>query len=50
VVEGIRQQVPDLAGYLDPRVPAFDPGQPDDPAKFYMPASPAISTEKPEGN
>jgi lysophospholipase L1-like esterase len=51
VAEGIKEQVPLLAAYLDKSVPAFDPAKPDNADDFYMPASPAIDISAvPEGN
>ena len=50
VVEGIRQNIPNLAAHLADDVKPFDPSQPDDPATFVMPASPMRDTTKPDGN
>ena len=50
VIEGIRQNIPDLAVHLADDVKPFDPSQPDDPDTFVMPASPMLDTTKPDGN
>jgi lysophospholipase L1-like esterase len=49
VTEGIRQGVPELAAFLAPSVPPFDPSRPDDPAQLAIPASPWLKADKPEG-
>jgi len=50
VVEGIRENVPDLAKHLADDVKPFDPAKPDDPASFVMPESPMKDPTKPDGN
>ena len=50
VVEGIKAGVPDLAAKLEPGLPPFDPGRPDPPASFTLPASPGRDPAAPEGN
>ena len=50
VVEGIRENVPDLAKQLADDVKPFDPSTPDDPAAFRIPASPMKDPTKPDGN
>lgn len=50
IVKGIRQTGLPLARWLVDDVPPFDPAHPDDPARFSMPASPARSLLKPDGN
>jgi hypothetical protein len=50
VVQGIRENVPDLAKQLADDVKPFDPSMPDDPAAFRIPASPMKDPTKPDGN
>ncbi len=50
VVEGIRANVPELAGFLTDDAGRFDPAHPDAPENFKIPPSPQSSTAKPEGN
>ena len=50
VVEGIRENVPDLTKHLADDVKPFDPTKPDDPDAFVMPASPMKDPTKPDGN
>ena len=50
VVEGIRENVPDLAKHLADDVKPFDPAKPDDPDSFVMPESPMKDPTKPDGN
>ena len=50
VVEGIRRAIPDLAGKLAEDAGPFDPNRPDPVARFSIPASPARSATKPDGN
>lgn len=50
VIEGIKAAKLDLVKYLAPDVKPFDPGQPDSPEDFAVPASPVGKTEKPEGS
>lgn len=49
VVQGIRDNVPDLANRLRPGIPDFDPAKPDDFASFKLPASGKRSARKPDG-
>lgn len=49
VVQGIRDNVPELAKLLRPDIPDFDPAKPDDFASFRLPASGVSSTKKPDG-
>ena len=50
VVEGIKQSKLELAYYLWPDVPPFDPAKPDPLDKFTVPASPRSTNVKPLGN
>lgn len=50
VVEGIRNEVPELARRLAGDVKPFDPAKPDDPDAFVMPASPQRDPAKPDGD
>ena len=50
VVQGIRENVPDLAKHIADDVKPFDPAKPDDPDSFVMPASPMKDPTKPDGN
>ena len=50
VVEGIKQNKLDLVKWLTDDVPAFDPGRPDRPEDFKVPASPGKMGPTPEGN
>ena len=49
VVQGIRENVPELAKRLRPDIPEFDPAEPDDFASFQLPASGVSSTKQPDG-
>ena len=49
VVQGIRDNVPELAERLRPDIPDFDPEKPDDFASFRLPASGKKSARKPDG-
>ena len=49
VVQGIRDNVPELAKRLRPNIPEFDPAKPDDFASFRLPASRKESAQKPDG-
>ena len=49
VVQGIRENVPELAKRLRPDIPDFTPGEPDDFASFRLPASGVSSSKKPDG-
>lgn len=49
VVQGIRDNVPELAKRLRPGIPDFDPAKPDDFASFKLPASGKNSVRKPDG-
>ncbi|MBN2180873.1 MAG: hypothetical protein JW715_03080 [Sedimentisphaerales bacterium] len=50
VVEGIKQNVPDLAKYIVDDFSGFDPNKPDSIDGFNMPASPSRKINAPEGN
>ena len=50
IVEGIRENVPDLTKHLAEDVKPFDPSKPDNPADFKIPASPIKDPAKPDGN
>jgi lysophospholipase L1-like esterase len=50
VVEGIKRNKLDLAKYLADDVAPFDPGLPDPPESFSVPASPLRTTTTPEGS
>jgi lysophospholipase L1-like esterase len=50
VVEGIKQDKLPLAKFIVDDFGDFDPAKPDDVNQFEMPASPAVSQEKPLGN
>lgn len=50
VVQGVRENMPDLAKHLADDVKPFDPSKPDDPASFRIPASPMKDPAKPDGN
>ncbi|TWU51714.1 oligogalacturonate lyase family protein [Rubripirellula reticaptiva] len=51
VVEGIRAQVPELAGHLANDVGSFDLSHPDDPKSFHLSPSPMVQvSKKPVGN
>jgi lysophospholipase L1-like esterase len=50
VVEGIRENRLGLAKFIADDVAPFDPAQPDSVADFKMPASGAVSQQKPDGN
>ncbi len=50
VVEGVREELPDLAKFIADDVKPFDPSKPDDPAAFKVPASPMKDPTKPDGN
>ena len=49
VVQGIKENVPELAKRLRPNIPDFDPAKPDDFASFRLPASGAQSAKRPDG-
>ncbi len=49
VVQGIKDNVPELAERLRPDIPDFDPAKPDDFAAFRLPASGRKSAQKPDG-
>ena len=49
VVQGIKDNVPDLARRLRPGIPDFDPAKPDDFTSFRLPASGKKSAQKPDG-
>ncbi len=50
VVRGIRLGVPELAKYLAPDAPQFDPAHPDPVAAFDVPKEKLTTTERPYGN
>jgi len=50
IVEGIKQQLPDLAKQLKPGLPTFDPAHPDPFDFVNWPLSPQQSATKPPGN
>jgi lysophospholipase L1-like esterase len=50
VIEGIRQNKLDLAGFIRDDVPAFDPSHPDPIATFAVPPSPQSPAQKPDGS
>jgi len=50
VVEGIRSANLDLAKFLDPTLPPFDPSKPDPVDRFRLPPSPQVSKTVPEGS
>jgi lysophospholipase L1-like esterase len=50
VVEGIREGLPDLAKYLQPGLPAFDPCHPDAIGEWNLPMSPKVLVKRPDGN
>ena len=49
VVQGIKDNVPELAKRLRPDIPGFDPAKPDDFASFRLPAGGVSSAKKPDG-
>ena len=49
VVQGIKENVPELAKRLRPGIPVFDPAKPDDFASFRLPSSGGKSAQKPDG-
>jgi len=50
IVQSIRDQKLPLAKVLVKGLPKFDPKKPDDPKTFAIPASPAVTDQKPLGN
>lgn len=50
VAAGIRENVPALAKLLKQDLPRYNPANPDDAAKWNLPASSFIGTLKPDGN
>ncbi|ATC64461.1 rhamnogalacturonan acetylesterase [Nibricoccus aquaticus] len=50
VVEGVRQQVPELAKHIITDLPRFDPAKPDAPETFSLPPSPTVVAAKPDGS
>ena len=50
VVTGLRSAVPELAKYLAPDAPHFDPAHPDPLAGFSVPKETLTTTERPYGN
>lgn len=49
VVQGIKDNVPELAKRLRPDIPGFDPAKPDDFASFRLPVGGVSSSKKPDG-
>ena len=49
VVQGIKDNVPELAKRLRPDIPDFDPAKPGDFASFRLPAGGVSSAKKPDG-
>ncbi len=49
VVQGIKDNVPELAKRLRPDIPGFDPAKPDDFASFRLPSGGVSSAKKPDG-
>ncbi|MDQ6608582.1 MAG: GDSL-type esterase/lipase family protein [Bacteroidota bacterium] len=50
IVNGIKQNVPVLAKFLKPNLPAFNPAHPDAFEDWHLPASAFIGMIKPDGN
>ncbi|MGC4073718.1 MAG: rhamnogalacturonan acetylesterase [Nibricoccus sp.] len=50
VVEGVRQQVPELAKHVIAGLPHFDPAHPDPVETFSIPLSPTVAAAKPDGS
>jgi len=50
VVHGICTSLPELAVYLRSDVQTFNPANPDPVESFYMPPSPFVELQKPDGN
>lgn len=50
IVEGIKQNVPELAKLLADDVKSFNPSKPDDITQWHLPLSPLRVTQTPEGN
>lgn len=50
IVNGIKQNVPLLAGYLKQNLPAFDPSLPDAFEDWHLPPSSFTGSVKPDGN
>lgn len=50
IVEGIKENIPDLARYLLDGLPAYDPAKPDPLTTWNFPPSPSITNVKPDGN
>jgi hypothetical protein len=50
VVNGIKQNVPQLAKYLKKDLPKFNPAHPDDFANWNLPQSSFVGMTKPDGN
>jgi lysophospholipase L1-like esterase len=50
IVEGIKKADKDLATYLLPGIPTYDPAQPDPVSSFDFPLSPLVNVVKPDGN
>ena len=50
VVNGIKQNVPELAKHLKKDLPKYDPAKPADPATWNLPPSSFVGAVKPDGN
>lgn len=50
VLQGLIDIKSPLVKYIRKDFVSFDPAHPDDPNQFYVPPTPSISLEKPEGN
>jgi lysophospholipase L1-like esterase len=50
VAKGIKENIPELAGYLVRDLPGFDPNHPDPLGSWSLPMSGKISVRKPDGN
>ncbi|MBT29292.1 MAG: rhamnogalacturonan acetylesterase [Thalassobius sp.] len=50
IVEGVKDNVPELAKHLRDNLPEFDPAKPDDFESFDWPLSPSFENKKPDGN
>ena len=50
VVEGIRSNVPHLAGFIREDTPSFDPARPDEIESFAVPPSARTTRQPPDAN
>lgn len=50
VLKGVRDAGLELAQYIKPHEPVFDPSRPDAYASFYWPLSPGLDASQPDGN